>query len=328
MNNINRVYIFAICLSLLSCTAFANKNYVPPSQIEHIAIFPDEKILTVSHVNNKELYHIGEINGPWSDAYQVSVLGMEYVTFALVSDDGVYISGEVANKKPGSNTYYTGRTVLLDTHNKIKKFWNHDIGFNSAYIYNNEVIGSTGNKIYKLLKTGEVKILHKRKRKTLITLATDKKGELIICNSLPVGKVTTIGFKFGCYKGNDWEFSGSWFGANSDYHTTPIVCGNWLIEAVQKKYRTDFSKLKVRHVNTGEIATEQEITQVTRFSCADDNHILFNTSNTGYSLPDLKPTIKYSCHNNEIIKSIKQSGELTVCLTEQGNIGKLITIQK
>jgi len=320
---INRLIFVPLYLCLVSCTVFAGKPFNQPTKIDHIEIFPDKKILAVSYENNKDVYRIGELNGTWSDAYQISKLGMEYVTFTTASNNGIYVSGEVANKNTGSNTYYTGRTVLLNKNNKVLKAWNHELGFNSAFNFNNDIIGSTGHEILQLLQTGKVNILHQRKRKTLITLALAKQGELIICNSLPIGKRSTIGLKFGCYKNKDWEFSGFWHSSDNDFKTIPIRCGNWLIEAEQKKYRTYFSKLKIRDIETGELLTEKKRANVSGFSCTDNKHLLLNTGNIGYSLPELEPAIEYNCHGKELIKSIKHLDNLSICLTEQGNIGKL-----
>jgi len=323
MKTVKHFIFLSFYLCVLSCTAFADKQYNQPSKADHIALFPDNKILAVSYENNKEIYRIGELGGAWSDTYQISDLGMEYVTFTLPSDNGVYISGEVANKKAGSNTNYTGRTVLINKNNKLIKTWDYDLGFNSVFAFNNDIIGSTGNKVFKLLQSGKVELMHQRNRKTLITLALGKQGELIICNNLPIGKRSTIGFKFGCNKADDWEFTGYWHGADNVFNTAPIRCGDWLIEAEQKKFRTHFSKLKIRNIDTGKLLTEQEIPKVSSFICADNNHLLLNTSNTGYSLPELTPAIEYSCHGEEKIKSIKHAKSLSICLTEQGNIGKL-----
>jgi hypothetical protein len=79
----------------------------------------------------------------------------------------------------------------------------------------------------------------------------------------------------------------------------------------------------VRNINTGELAGARDVNGVTRFICIDEKNIIFNTKNTGYLLPDLSPTTRYTCRGNEAVKAIKRSGKLTACLTESGNIGTL-----
>ncbi|VAW58632.1 hypothetical protein MNBD_GAMMA11-898 [hydrothermal vent metagenome] len=317
-----------IAFALDSSTQPVDIIKTAPFPIEEVAFFPNRKVFSVSYVNYQYFYQIKDPDKGWSPPVKVDTLGMESVSFALTASEGIYISGMVENKRVNENSYYTGRTVLLNSNNKTLKHWDHSSRFRSASMFNDEVIGSTGNEILRLRKSGEVEIIHKRKRYTLITLILDRQGNKIICNSTPIGRKIPLYVpipKYGCYKEDGWEFSGRWVSSSYTHQKAPIRCGNWLIESVQLKRNTPFDKIKVRNINTGELINELAVKSVDSFSCVDENHLLMNNNNISYSLPDLEPVAELSCYNNEIIKTVIHSDRTTLCLTEKGHIGELKT---
>jgi len=322
MKVIHNILFVCFLLTVTNCVAVTGttQHNSNPSNINHIGLFENGKLIVIGKDNK---YQIGKFNGIWSKKFPLQKTGLDFVNFTLSSDKGVFLIGGLKHKSEETLVYYRGRTVLIDNDNNLINKWDYDSTFNSAELFNGDVVGSTGNNIYRLKKDGKTDLIHKRNRKTLISIVLDENGNTIICNPRTARKVNTLTSKFGCYKGSEWDFNGRWYDSTNKYHTEPVRCGKWLIEPVQNGFNKDITGLKVRDLNTGKLINERTVSGVNRFLCINNKSIIVNTSLTSYSLPDLKPAESFSCHGNEPVKSIMNFGELTACLTEQGNIGKL-----
>lgn len=325
MKVIQNTLFLTLLLAIANCSASTNKLSANPTDIEQIGLFANGKVIAIEKTSS---YFIGETRGVWSEKYQLKTLGLEFVDFTLTSNDGVYLMGGTTLKNKEGIILTKGRTVLLDTSNKVIEQWDYDANFNSAVMSKGDLIGSTGNNIYRLEHNGKKSLIHKRTRSTLISIVKDNKDKIIICNPYALRKSNTPFLKYGCFKENEWEFEGEWYSSTLTVHTEPKSCGKWLVEPVQKEFNKSITGIKVRDLKTGILIHEREVTDTNRFLCINNKSIMLGSSLASYSLPDLKPAEAYSCHNNEPVKSIMQSGKIATCLTEQGNIGKLVTVKK
>ena len=321
MKYTSKALYLILLLVITNCSAIPGKQKIMPDNVDQIGLFTNGKTITIE--NNKS-YFIGTINGDWSKKQALTKLGLEFVDITLSSDKGVYLIGGTTFSTPDGIKAYRGRTVLINSLNKIITQWNYNSTFNSAGLIEDGLIGSTGNNIYRLKSNGSTELVHKRKRSTLISIVLDDNDNLIICNPYELRKSNTPFMKFGCYKGTEWEFEGQWYNPTIKFKTNPISCGKWLIEATQKEFNKKITRIKARNLSTGKLINEREVPGANHILCINNKSIMLNTSLTGLSLPDLAPAETYTCHNNEPVKSIKQSSAITVCLTEKGNIGKLL----
>jgi hypothetical protein len=122
---------------------------------------------------------------------------------------------------------------------------------------------------------------------------------------------------------NDWSFTGKWYPTDETTNTAPISCGSWLIEALQDQYDSPLTGIIVRDILTGSSIKKMSMPDFQRFFCINDSEVMTNSSLQSYALPDMTPANTYSCHENEMVVSIKKGSGQSICLTTSGYIGKL-----
>jgi hypothetical protein len=317
MKNFTSSFLLILVFSITSCTLVASRQLPSPEKIIQIDAFEDGKILAIGFSGN---YFINDISGHWSHGMKLSDIGLEFIDFTRSSKRGIFLIGGRSVKDHDGTSATIGRTVFIDSDNHIIHEWDYEANFNSVHLSNGDLVGSTGNDVFRLLKNGEVSLMHKRHRSTMISVMVAKDGSLIICNPYALRHSNTPFLKYGCYQGDEWEFEGQWYASTRKMKTEPQVCGNWIVEVVQNERNAPISGIKTRDLQTGELKHEINIEGGSSLICIDNKIILLGKNRFTYSLPELSPVKESFCNGNKSVKSLIQSNGKAICLTSEGEL--------
>lgn len=306
--------LLGLVFLMTNCAATPTGQISTPGTINQIALFEDGQVIALG---NEGEYFIGDISGNWSIQSKLSDLRLEFVDFTRSSEQGVYLIGGYTESVDGI-VVTRGRTVLIDSTNKVIESWNYEANFNSAMVSGGGLIGSTGNNIFRLGKNGDLDPMYKRERSTLISVMVANNDEIIICNPYELRKSNTPFQKFGCFKGGDWEFEGQWFASTSKVNTEPQLCGDWIVEVVQEKPNGAISGIRIRDVENGKLRNEMSINGGSSLICTGNKVTVLGSEAANYLLPELSSAPASKCGRS--VKSELRYNGKTMCLTDQGDV--------
>ncbi len=315
-----------LCFACFISTASANNRLlIKPVMIE---VFNNEKIIAI---DNAGKYQIGNVRSDWSKVYDIQEKGLSTLEFTTTTSSGVFLIGSESHPdsedRTANGVYYTGLIILVDSNNKTLRAWRSSTNFLHVSTFHNQLTLTSFDGIYTLTSDGDIELLDHNNKRHWLTSIRNHQGELILCNSLIEAKAAlfTTG-PAGCSNAenwsfdapwhssnrssntstNDWSFTGKWYPADETTNTAPISCGSWLIETVQDQYDSPLTGIIVRDILTGSAIKKISMPDFQRFFCINDSEVMINTSLQSYALPDMTPANSYSCHENEMLASIKK----------------------
>ena len=189
--------------------------------------------------------------------------------------------------------------------------------------YNNNILLSSFDGIYTLSASGELKRIKINEARVIWLPLYDDVGGLILCRPRSLAKIFMLASVSTCVKEGGWTFLGSWYASREGYTTEPVICGSWIVEPVQLKYKKPITEIVVRDLKSGAIITTQKIPDANHMFCINNSKILTDSGMQSYTLPDMKVSEKYPCHKNEPIVSVKTYNNQSICLTSGGYLGVL-----
>lgn len=311
--------VLLICIACFAGVACAgNALQIKPVQIE---AFKDAHVIVIDKSGK---YQIGEIDGQWSEIYDLQEKGISLLDALAETDSGVYLIGAESRLDADKNTYYTGLIVLIDSKNNTIKQWRSSTNFLHVSAFNNQLTLTSFDGIYSLNASGDIELIEENDKRQRLSSLRDGQGGLILCNSLmPTKNALFTTGEAGCSKKDKWSFVGLWYPSDETYRTAPIECGSWLIESEQSKYKAPITAVIIRDIESGRLVKKMKMPDIQRVFCINDSEIMTNNKLQSYSLPEMKPGSNYSCNKNEMILSIKKARDKLICLTPSGYVGKL-----
>lgn len=318
MTQFKYMYFIFLLMTLFSSSACADSTLViKPIKID---IFVDDNVFAMDESGK---YQVGQIGGKWSGVRDIKKLGLSLLDHSVATKDGLFLIGAESKLDADNNTYYTALIVLLDSSGKNVKEWRNESNFHNAAQYNNTVLLTSFDGVYTISAAGDLKRIKDNDARVQWMPLYDNTGSLILCRPASLAKIVMIDGFSSCVKEGGWTFSGDWYASNDDYTTEPVVCGAWIVEAVQKKHHNPISEIIVRSLKSGEVITKQKIPDTKRMFCLNNSKILIDTGMQSYTLPDMNISDKYSCNKDEAIVSVKSHKNESACLTSTGYLGVL-----
>lgn len=332
-----------LCFVCFTSTACAdNTLLIKPEMID---VYNNDKIIAIDDAGN---YQIGNAPSNWSKVYDIQEKGFSTLEFMVTTDTGMFLIGTESHPdledRTANGVYYTGLIALVDSNNKTIREWRTNTDFLHVNAFHNQLTLTSFDGIFTLTANSDIEQIDNNDKRHWLTSIRNHQGELIVCNSLIEAKaaLSTTG-SAGCSNAknwsfdapwhssnsssttskNDWSFSGKWYPSDETTITAPIICGSWLIESVQDQYDSPLTGIIVREITSGSLIKEKSMPDFQLFFCINDSEVMTNTSLRSYALPDVTQANTYSCHENEMVVSIKKSSDQSICLTTSGHIGKL-----
>ena len=287
--NICSILMLLACFATSACAS--QSLDIKPVKIE---IFSDTNVFAMDESGK---YQIGQIGGKWSGVQDIQKLGLSLLDVTVATNDGMYLIGSEAHHDADKDIYYTGLIVLIDAGNKKVKEWRHETGFLKAAQYNDNITLTSFDGVYTLAASNDIKLVKDNDKRDALQPLYDNAG--------------------------GWAFAGVWYPSNDDYTSEPVICGAWLIEPVQTKYKKPISEIIVRDLKSGDVVTKKKIADSHHVFCKNNSEILIDADMQSFTLPVMNPGDEYSCNNAEAIISLKKYNKESACLTSGGYLGVL-----
>ena len=224
--------------------------HIKPEMIE---TFKDANIFAMDDAGK---YQIGLLGGKWLQAHDIQGLGLSLLAHTASTDAGIYLIGSEKQLDSDKSAFYTGLIVLINSSNTIVNKWHHTSNFLHVSQHNEQLTLTSYDGVYTLNAGDGIRSLMTNERRKHWTSIRLVDGSLILCNPNSTSKSTSGVYalygEVGCGKGDSWFFKGAWFPSTENYTTDPFICGSWLIESVQEKYKSPITGIIVRaftHVN-------------------------------------------------------------------------------
>ena len=313
--NICSILMLLACFATSACAS--QSLDIKPVKIE---VFSDTNVFAMDESGK---YQIGQIGGKWSGVQDIQKLGLSLLDVTVATNDGMYLIGSEAHHDADKDIYYTGLIVLIDAGNKKVKEWRHETGFLKAAQYNDNITLTSFDGVYTLAASNDIKLVKDNDKRDALQPLYDNAGGVILCRPGSLAKIAALNGVAGCDKAGGWAFAGVWYPSNDDYTSEPVICGAWLIEPVQTKYKKPISEIIVRDLKSGDVVTKKKIADSHHVFCKNNSEILIDADMQSFTLPVMNPGDEYSCNNAEAIISLKKYNKESACLTSGGYLGVL-----